>query len=183
MDCSGAKMSELDWHTYWLNNHWWRRIGARFLNYLTYMNMPDCRKGLVLEVGCGKSRSSKKYPMWIGVDRERIVKPTLIADANFLPFRNHTFKIVYSFGLLEHLGDSISRALKEMQRVADLVYFSVPRKDGLFDKIHRMFDLLKHQWIFPKETYYSQFHSCQRVRQNLLGCIDVYCFEGGISNN
>jgi SAM-dependent methyltransferase len=167
---------EVDWKIYWKNNHWWRRLGARLFNHLTYMNMPEI-DGSVLEVGCGLSKGHGKYPCWIGVDRERIVKPTVIADASFLPFRNHIFKLVYSFGLIEHLGDSITNALKEMHRVADLVYFSVPRKDGLFDKLHHLFQLLNHQWLFPKEQYYSGFPLCKKVRRNLLGCVDLYMME------
>ena len=166
----------LDWKRYWENNHFWRRIGARIFNYLTYMNMPSTHSP-VLEVGCGLSKGSTKYPYWIGVDRERIVKPTVIADANFLPFRNHIFKLVYSFGLLEHLEDSLIDALQEMDRVADLVYFSVPRKDGLFDKLHQLFDKLHHRWLFPKEIYYASFPCSKKIRNNLLGCIDLYIFE------
>jgi hypothetical protein len=168
-------MSEVDWKIYWKNNHWWRRIGARLFNHLTYMNMPLTNE-LVLEVGCGLSKDHNKYSSWIGVDRERIVKPTVIADANFLPFRSHIFKLVYSFGLVEHL-DSVVDAFREMDRVADLVYFSVPRKDGLFDKLHRLFQLLNHQWLFPKEQYYSGFPLCKMLRRNLLGCVDLYMME------
>jgi len=177
MDCGGSKVSfsEVDWKSYWKNNHFWRRIGARIFNYLTYMNMPSTKEP-VLEVGCGLSKGSTKYPHQIGVDRERIVKPTVIADVNFLPFQNHIFKLVYSFGLIEHL-DSVIDALKEMHRVSDLVYFSVPRKGGLFDKIHQLFSKLHLQWVFPKETYYSSFPQSKKIRNNLLGCIDLYVFE------
>ena len=166
-------MTELDWKKYWRNNHWWRRVGARIFNYLTYLNMPKTN-GLVLEVGCGLSKNHSKYSEWIGLDRERIVKPTIIADVNFLPFQNHCFKLVYSFGLVEHLAESTVDALKEMDRVADYVFFSVPRKDGLFDLLHRLFCKVGLQWIFPKETYYSNFPSCRKVRNNLLASVDLY---------
>lgn len=137
--------------------------------------MPEV-DGRVLEVGCGLSKDHSKYAEWIGVDRERIVKPTIIADANFLPFQNHTFKLVYSFGLVEHLEDVV-HAFMEMNRVGDVVYFSVPRKDGLFDKVHRIFAKLNIKWLFPKENYYSDFPHCRKVRRNLLFSVDLYRVE------
>lgn len=46
------------WASYWKKNPLWRRLGARIVNYLQYLNMPNAHS-CVLEVGCGVSSITK----------------------------------------------------------------------------------------------------------------------------
>lgn len=45
-------------------------------------------------------------------------KPTILADAHYLPFRERSFSIVKASHVLEHLKDPL-KALDEMMRVAE----------------------------------------------------------------
>lgn len=134
--------------------------------------MPNTR-GLVLEVGCGFSRT-KKYENWIGVDFVEMVKPTIVADAHYLPFRNNSFSLAYSFGLIEHLENPL-KAIKEMKRVSSRVYFGIPRANGLSHKTHILFNKLGWNWFFPSEKYYSEkdFPMCKRIKTT-LNIMDFY---------
>jgi hypothetical protein len=76
-----------------------------------------------LDVGCGE------VPLGdVNVDRYRYVQAKdrtnvrtrvdLICDAHFLPFRDRSFREVYSSHVIEHV-DSPSRLLREAERVAE----------------------------------------------------------------
>ena len=129
--------------------------------------------GLVLEVGCGVSRT-KKYKNWIGLDFGPIVKPTIVADVNHLPFRNNSFSLVYSFGLIEHFEDPL-KVIKEMKRVSPKVYFGIPKANKLALAINNLYNRLGWNWIFPKEYYYFEkdFPMCKKIK-TILNIVDFY---------
>jgi ubiquinone/menaquinone biosynthesis C-methylase UbiE len=64
------------------------------------------------------TRSTKSLLREAGLDGV-----VVMADARFLPFRNETFDVAYSFGVIHHIPD-VSAVLDEVKRVL--------RDDGLF---------------------------------------------------
>jgi SAM-dependent methyltransferase len=102
-------------------------------------------QGSVLEVGIGSGAQSALLshlvPRVVSVDndlrilmaaRENLLRfgfrtLPVAGDAFKLPFRDRTFGVAISQGLMEHFGDAqIGRLLREMLRVSSSVVFSVP---------------------------------------------------------
>jgi len=67
---------------------------------------------LSLDIGCGKAKTCQ-----INVDINRQVKPTVVCDAQHLPFKNNVFQYIYSSHVIEHLTNP-ALMLKEINRVA-----------------------------------------------------------------
>ena len=75
----------------------------------------------VLDVGCGVRRMGN-----VNVDLDKSVKPDVVCDAAFLPFKCSVFSVVLANHVLEHLIDPAS-ALHEWRRVSKhLVVIWVP---------------------------------------------------------
>lgn len=55
-------------------------------------------------------------PGTVGIDIEPGANVTILASAEFLPFRNDTFELVFAGEVIEHLADP-SKALKDWVRV------------------------------------------------------------------
>ena len=79
---------------------------------------------LGLNCGCGSGRQKDIFGPSIGVDISlenirslmREGGQVVVADMEFLPFKDRTFDIVYGFGILHHLGD-IKKGVSEATRV------------------------------------------------------------------
>ncbi|MFH1387049.1 MAG: class I SAM-dependent methyltransferase [bacterium] len=85
----------------------------------------------VLDGGCGYARwviyLNRQGISCVGVDKnEKVVSqvkqfdpglPLRVGDLRELPFRNDSFDLVYSFGVLEHLEEGMDKALIEIYRV------------------------------------------------------------------
>jgi predicted SAM-dependent methyltransferase len=65
-----------------------------------------------LDVGCGERKRGD-----INVDIKEEVKPDIVCDIHFLPFKNKQFDTVYCYHVLEHKGVNPIKAIKELQRV------------------------------------------------------------------
>lgn len=143
---------------------------GKVLNYVLNLNLPKV-KSLVLEVGCGRSEG-KRYKKWIGLDLERTVKPTVVGDVHYLSFRANAFALVYSHGLVEHL-ENADLALSQMLMVGKCVFFSIPSRGGLINRLHNLFNLMKWRWIFPPERYYPDdyFHF---KRRKIFRAVNIY---------
>lgn len=117
------------------------RMGIHHL-YL-FFNILKYKPNKVLEVGSGTSRMSVLVSLFIkkvvALDKDtklinKAVNITnrpnvefIIGDAFNLPFKDNSFDIVFSQGLLEHFTDNnIDKILKEKLRVSRMVIFSVP---------------------------------------------------------
>jgi predicted SAM-dependent methyltransferase len=90
-----------------------------------------------LDVGCGTRKRGK-----VNVDINPEVKPDVVCDARFLPFKNKTFEKVYAFNVLEHIKE-YPQALSEICRVCN-------RKVIIrFDKIYNLGNwwTLDHEYI------------------------------------
>ena len=100
-----------------------------------------------LDVGCGKRKMGD-----INVDINRAVKPDIVCDIHFLPFRNGQFGSVYCYHVLEHKGVSVLKAIKELMRVANsIVEIQVPHwlsPNAKKDKTHVNFQVMRRKfWL------------------------------------
>jgi len=85
---------------------------------------PVQKAKLSLNCGCGRGGQEDIFGPSIGIDisfeniRSLIQRggQGIVADMEFLPFRDQTFDIVYGFGILHHLSD-IKRGVSEAARV------------------------------------------------------------------
>jgi len=80
----------------------------------------------VLDVGCGGGRLLKFFPgSYVGIDKSRrniksnilVGKNRILADANFLPFRDMVFDMVFSCTVLM-LNKDVKQIVSEMERVS-----------------------------------------------------------------
>lgn len=91
----------------------------------------------VLNIGSG-AEASRNLPA-VNIDLSGGGKPTVIADARYLPFRDGVFSVVRASHVLEHVPqDQISATLNEWKRVTHLsgeLQIAVPDADITFDEI------------------------------------------------
>ena len=85
---------------------------------------PVQKAKLSLNCGCGRGGQEDIFGSSVGIDisfeniRSLIKRggQGIVADMEFLPFRDNTFDLVYGFGILHHLSD-IKRGVSEATRV------------------------------------------------------------------
>ena len=86
------------------------------------MHLKEARgymRGFVLDVGGGRKRGIFEEPknaIWIVLDAKREFHPTVLGDANCLPFKEGVFDCVKCTELLEHV-EHPRRAIEEIWRV------------------------------------------------------------------
>ena len=86
--------------------------------------LPVQEAGLSLNCGCGRGGQEEIFGPSIGMDIsleniQSLVRrggQGVVADMEFLPFKDQTFDLVYGFGILHHLSD-IKRGVSEATRV------------------------------------------------------------------
>jgi len=85
---------------------------------------PVQKAKLSLNCGCGRGGQEDIFGPSVGIDisfeniRSLIQRggQGIVADMEFLPFKDHTFDIVYGFGILHHLND-IQKGVSEATRI------------------------------------------------------------------
>jgi len=104
----------------------------------------------------------------ITVDINRKVKPSVVADIRFLPFRNKVFKQAICSHVLEHLANPLL-AISEMKRISEEIVGGMPNRLNPWWKILNFEDhyywsihLLREQgfgvWSpFPYICYYFKW--------------------------
>ena len=140
---------------------------------------------LVLDVGTGTGRFLAVFPRCVGVDlteemlrRAKVYqKPLVRADAEHLPFRDESFDIVHSAGLL-----GVYRSAKIIEECARVVkrggrvYISFPAKESvsgffftLFKKLLNRNVTLLDEWYSLREIYKLYPDTLKIVRIYRLG--------------
>lgn len=131
-----------------------------FLPFLTFFK--NCK---VLDIGCGKGILLRKLAQendleGIGIDvvpARRSGITFVCADAQYLPFRDDTFDVVYSLGVLEHLPCT-ENALLESRRVLKSkgqALITVPNLFSLHTFLDRPLRQLVGLWKIGLEKSYS----------------------------
>ncbi len=83
----------------------------------------------VLELGCGAGLQRNLFKSWVGLDIAKACKPTIVADACHLPFKDNSFEAVIGINFIEHVEDK-EKLIKECVRVARAtVKFLSPIRD------------------------------------------------------
>lgn len=113
----------------------------RLLNWsLRKMRQPIYGRGLILDVGSGgnphpfadvlleKYLDNTHRLRAITVDR-----PTVLADAGKMPFRDNSFGYSFAFHVLEHMHNP-DQMLNELERVSESGYIETP--NALYERIH-----------------------------------------------
>lgn len=108
-------------------DNFWRKYPPKPVDERVRAMVKLCR-GMVLDVGCGKGQYAPLLGDWVGVDYSieglKAAKgDRVLADAEYLPFKDGCFDTTFASELLEHVSDDIM-AVEEMKRVL--------RPDGLF---------------------------------------------------
>lgn len=152
-------------YTHWTRNEINNQIQLAFRNhweiFQIIMDNPIFNKGKrCLEVGCGRGSLSAYFsdagykctlldisPTVIEIAKRIFKKNNLeaefvVGDANNLPFKDNSFDIIFSIGLLEHIED-IKSSIKEQVRVLDkggiFIAYIVPENHNNIQK--------EYQWI------------------------------------
>lgn len=123
-------------------NHFWFRNKRRIVSY--FFNK-YYKGGLILDSGCGTGRDLKDLKNSIAMDynfyalkyARKYCDKLVNGDANFLPFKDKTFEIIFSFDLLQHKGIDFDRVLKEYNRVLKkdgYIFLNLPMFDFLYSK-------------------------------------------------
>lgn len=102
---------------------------------------------LELDVGCGKRRLGD-----VNVDINREVRPDVVCDIHYLPFKDAQFEVVYCFHVLEHKGVRPEKAIRELRRVSKkIVEIQVPHwlsPNAKKDKTHVNFQVMRRNfWL------------------------------------
>jgi len=101
--------------------------------------LPEKNGFRVLDVGCGKNIISKK-PYVLGCDFYPVVRDSVGASAERLPFKNETFDLVVSAHCLEH-SVNVRKVIEEWARVVKKngrLWFILPHVDRTFDKTREL---------------------------------------------
>lgn len=165
-----------------------------YFNYVTRKMfkkyLPDLNQKKILDVGCGMGMSmdyfSRHGAIVKGIDITRdSVKyvnqnrlNAIEADARYIPFKDNTFDIVYSIGVLEHFMQT-KAALKEQVRVCKrggIVIAVVPNLFTPFCVGGILFEFLSLRFKHGILTTYGRPFSRVKLENmfRALGCRDVF---------
>jgi ubiquinone/menaquinone biosynthesis C-methylase UbiE len=122
----------------------------------------------VLDIGCGTGEQLKLLNKAIGLDisiemakiaKHKTNKPVVVANAEFLPFKNKSFdKAISFFGALNHCN--LKRALREVNRVL--------KDDGVF--IFTVANIYDIKWIL-KNILRGDFKKIRNALKKRKGTI------------
>lgn len=149
---------------------------------------PVKEASLSLNCGCGTGGQNNIFRNSIGIDislnnLRSVIKAGglgVVADMEFLPFRENTFDIVYGFGILHHLGD-IRKGISEATRVLKKGgYIGFGAENNGFCPLNYIMSFTYRNWKIEKGFY--------RIRTTLLrkifeesGIIETKIFHHGMT--
>lgn len=163
-----AQQAHSDWYannetqTYdrYASSSFWKSVDAHLFSLFRPMIK---KNALLLDLGCGQGRSTFQLadlPIRIvafDISKKliRLARNTytrgsytaditfMVADASTMPFKNHCFDVVLSYGVLHHLNDP-AKACREIARIVKSrggVFFCAENNQSIFRKL---FDLLQY---------------------------------------
>lgn len=173
------------------------RRGTALMDYYSLVGLAK-RVGLkaekCLEIGCGSGSYSlclikpgiikEAYLLDFSIQSLKLANKLfksfgedcqlVMADARSLPFKNKSFDVAISGGLLEHFcGDERQRIVSEHCRMAKNVLCQVPRLDSLIYWIFRtLFSIIRGEWPFGMENPLTH----AEIRQRFL--LEAYDIQG-----
>jgi SAM-dependent methyltransferase len=120
------KLNQKEWYNYKTPLRGDEIIEISTLTHIQRLKdlLPLQKTGLSLNCGCGNGGQNDTFGSSVGMDISiesiRRLKKTggqgVVADMEFLPFKDNTFDIVYGFGILHHLSN-IKMGVAEATRV------------------------------------------------------------------
>lgn len=165
------------------DNYWWF-VGMRDIFYRLIKNIYSGRNNLsILDVGCGTGKiinEIEKLGKVTGLDVEpqalkfckaRGINRLVLAEGNFLPFKDETFDLITALNIIEHIADD-DGFVKDMHRVCKIngrVILSTSAFNFLWSKHdlvnnhkrryvkREIRDLLGKYFILEKVTYTNFF--------------------------
>ncbi len=148
--------------------------------------LPVDNVGLALNCGCGRGEQSNIFGKSIGIDisfeniRSLIKAGSqgLVADMEFLPFRDNTFDIVYGFGILHHLTN-IKKGVSEATRVLKKGgYIGFGAENNGWCPLNYIMPFIYKNWKIEKGFYRIRKNIIKKIFQEL--CIKEIktCTEG-----
>jgi ubiquinone/menaquinone biosynthesis C-methylase UbiE len=154
------------------------------------LSLPDAR---VLEVGCGSAidsiaiarREGRAFALDYSMHGlqcakryiidQRVSVPLVAGDTFDLPFKDNTFDLVFSQGLLEHFKDPL-RALSEQIRVihpGGFLCVDVPQRWSLAT-LNKYWHIRRNTWFAGRETSFSLNQLELLLHQNGLKVVSSY---------
>lgn len=159
---------DFDRHTF-LGEYFFNKIKDKLNEILIEIKIP--KKSKVIDVGCGSGRTllwlrSMGYKNSIGIDHSKssiqycINKNNLkkndvfLMDAFKTKFKNNTFDLVFSEGLIEHFKN-FNPVVKEMCRISKRYVIIVQPNHFSFLKFLSNFFYIFYKWRGPPEYTYK----------------------------
>ena len=100
--------------------------------------------GIILDSGCGYKRITQSIEKLGGkvitLDNDKSLRPDIIADARFLPFKNKIIDMLITDGLIEHFDEmDLVRIILEEARVFKKIVINIVPKDTWWNKVLESF--------------------------------------------
>lgn len=130
--------------------------------------LPAQKVSLSLNCGCGTGGQNNIFGPSIGMDISfeniRFSKEAgcqgIVADMEFLPFKDNTFDVVYGFGILHHLND-IKKGVSEAVRVLrNKGYIGFGGENNGLCPLNYIMPFIYRNWRIEK--------GCYRIREGVL---------------
>ena len=150
--------------------------------------LPVRKARMSLNCGCGNGGQRDIFGPSIGVDISfenirAVIKAGgqgVVADMEFLPFKDHSFDLVYGFGILHHLSN-IRKGVSEASRVlkkGGFVGFG-GENNGLCPLVYVM-SFLYGNWRIEKGSYRIRERNLKKIFQE-SGIIDFKVSKWGMT--
>lgn len=188
-------------------NEWdeyWKRYATKLNQEIQYCEQREDihifskylpHEGMILEAGCGIGSvccylSKKTNAKIVGLDTSsealRLIAKGVDKNGEFirgdvrkLPFRDYSFDLVVSLGVIEHL-DNPKIAVREMERVLKkegILFLSTPNAHCYPHRVIRFFKKILKIWKIGKEASFSPCQLEDFLSQSLV--IESGCFYWG----
>jgi ubiquinone/menaquinone biosynthesis C-methylase UbiE len=173
----GVEMDEMDaWDDYWKHMYHKFDLELRYCSYredikLILKNLPTA--GNILEAGCGigsvcnyLSQITNAKIIGVDISTEALKNLKLNNSSNIefikgdirnLPFKNNSFSLITSLGVIEHL-DNPRGAIIEMERVLKedgILFISTPNSYCISDRVIKFLKMKIKKWRYGKEESFS----------------------------